>query len=146
MTADAMWAVFAKMRGLNDAHYEAWAFGGAPDRLASLVMQGIKTATSTACAMFDCGVEPEPHAGDYSVILDSRGEAVCILQTTHLTRCRFDEVTPEHAFREGEDDRSLDSWREVHEAYFTECLRGLGLPFSPAIPVLCEEFIRVFPE
>ena len=32
----------------------------------------------------------------------------------------FDEVDEEHAYLEGEGDRSLEYWREVHERFFTE--------------------------
>ncbi len=40
MTAEELW----KKSGLTD-EYEAWAFGEAADKLADLVVMGIKTAT-----------------------------------------------------------------------------------------------------
>ena len=43
MTAKEMW----KESGLA-GEYEAWAFGEAPDQLALLVKDGIKTATCSA--------------------------------------------------------------------------------------------------
>ena len=43
MTAEELW----RCSGLT-GEYEAWAFGEAPDKLASLVKGGIKTATCSA--------------------------------------------------------------------------------------------------
>jgi hypothetical protein len=39
------------------------------------------------------------------------------------------------AFDEGEDDRTLTSWRSGHERYF----RRLGV-FAPDMPLICERF------
>lgn len=86
-----------------------------------------------------------PRAGEYSVILDSHGDASCVVQTTRVYVTPFRCVTPAHARREGEDDRSLDQWRAVHQAFFTRCLAEEGLRFSPDMPVLCEEFHLVYP-
>lgn len=59
-----------------------------------------------------------PRAGEYSVILDSREQAVCIIQTTKVYQAPFRQITAEHAFREGEGDRSLACWQKVHEGFF----------------------------
>ena len=48
MTAERMWQEFTAARGPAEADYEAWAFGGEPDKLAGLVLAGIKTATASA--------------------------------------------------------------------------------------------------
>ena len=45
MTAEEMW----RLSGLQ-GDWEAWAFGDAPDKLASLVLAGQKTGTSSAQA------------------------------------------------------------------------------------------------
>ena len=67
MTAEELW----KSSGLEGA-YEAWAFGEAPDKLAELVVRGIKTATCSAYDLYAAENEPLPEAGDYSVILNSK--------------------------------------------------------------------------
>ena len=55
-------------------------------------------------------------------------------------------MTAEHAFREGEDDRSLASWRRAHEAFFTREMASIGRIFDENMNVVCEEFEKVFPE
>ena len=145
MQAAEMWAAFAAQAGLGDVPWEAWAFGDAPDDLAQLVLRGVKTATSSAYALYALEGEPLPRAGEYSVILDGRGDACCVVQTTRVYVTPFDRVTPAHARQEGEGDRSLAHWRAVHQAFFTRCLAEAGLGFSRDMPVLCEEFRLAYP-
>ncbi|MBR3241422.1 MAG: ASCH domain-containing protein, partial [Parasporobacterium sp.] len=76
MTAEELWE-----RSELAGTYEAWPFGEAPDKLADLVLQGIKTATCSAYDLYQINNEPLPQAGDYSVILNSSEEAVCIIKT-----------------------------------------------------------------
>ena len=147
MNAEQMWAAYAAGHPeAAGADYDAWAFGGDPDGLARLVLSGVKTATASAYPLYALEGEPLPEAGEYSVLLDSREEAVCVIRTERVFTAPFREVGPEQARREGEGDRSLAYWRRVHEAFFTEELAGAGLRFTPELPVVCEEFRRVWPE
>ena len=144
MNAAEMWERFCEKSGIK-ADYDDWAFGGAPDALAELVLNGIKTATASAYPLYEQEQEPLPKAGDYSVILNTQGEAVCIIRTTKVYVVPFREVSADHAFREGEDDRSLESWRKVHRDFFTREMNDEGLSFDEDMPVVCEEFMRVYP-
>ena len=144
MNAAEMWERFCEKSGIK-ADYDDWAFGGAPDALAELVLNGIKTATASAYPLYEQEHEPLPKAGDYSVILNTKGEAVCIIRTTKVYVVPFREVSADHAFREGEDDRSLESWRKVHRDFFTREMNDEGLSFDEDMPVVCEEFMRVYP-
>ncbi|MBE5872485.1 MAG: ASCH domain-containing protein [Lachnospiraceae bacterium] len=139
MTAEELWT----KSGL-DGEYEAWAFGGSPDELAQLVKNGIKTATCSAFCFYELEEEPLPQIGEYSIILDAKEEAVCIIRTTKVYVTAFDQVTKEHAFKEGKGDRSLEYWRRVHEDFFTEELQSAGLDFTVGMKVVCEEFKVVF--
>ena len=139
MTAEELW----KKSGLAGT-YEAWPFGGAPDELADLVVQGIITATCSAYDLYQINNEPLPKAGDYSVILNSREEAVCIIQTRRVYVTEFDKVSEEHAFQEGEGDRSLEYWRKVHESFLTKELASVHRSFDGNAKVVCEEFEVVF--
>ena len=146
MTHQEMWAAYRAASPNAGEEYEAWAYGDDPDGLAELTRAGIKTATASAGVWYGRGEEPLPRAGEYSVILDSREEAVCVIRTERVFTAPFQAVGPEQARREGEGDRSLAYWRQVHETFFTEELAGAGLRFTPELPVVCEEFRRVWPE
>lgn len=139
MTAEELW----KKSGLAGT-YEAWSFGEAPDKLADLVLQGIKTATCSAYDLYQINNEPLPQAGDYSVILNFSEEAVCIIKTIKVYVTEFKNVLEEHAFKEGEGDRSLEYWRMVHESFLTNELASVQKKFDENTKVVCEEFEVVY--
>ena len=139
MTAEELW----KESGLTGI-YEAWSFGEATDKLTDLVLQRIKTATCSAYDLYQINNEPLPKAGDYSVILNSTKEAVCIIKTIKVYVTEFKKVSEEHAFKEGEGDRSLGYWRVVHECFLTNELASVNKSFDENTKVVCEEFEVVY--
>ena len=139
MTSEELW----KRSGLTGT-YEAWPFGEAPDKLADLVLQGIKTATCSAYDLYLMNHEPLPQAGTYSVILNSKEEAVCIIKTLKVYVTAFHQVSDAHAYQEGEGDRSLEYWRKVHLQFLTNELASVNKPFDENTKVVCEEFEVVY--
>ena len=144
MTAQEMWDLYSTAAGIT-ADYEAWAYGDDPDALAELTFRGIKTATASAWPIYELEGEPLPKEGEYSVILDARDEAVCIIRTERVFTVPFCRVDERQAWKEGEGDRTLSYWRKVHERFFTEEMRAAGLVFDVQMKVVCEEFFRVYP-
>lgn len=144
MTAKEMWEIFSKENSLENEEYEAWAFGDDPDTLAELTAKGIKTATCSAYYWYEKEGEELPKAGEYSVILNSRDEAVCVIKTEKVYIEKFANISEEHAYKEGEGDRSLEYWRKVHEDFFTKELAEVGVEFNPNMELVCEEFNTVF--
>lgn len=140
MKPNEMWEDYCRENGLDGLPCaEAWAFGSEPDKLAELVVRGIKTATSSLYALYAPPQEPLPKEGDRTILLDSRGRARCILQTTRVYGVPYNKVGAAHAYREGEGDRSLAFWRQVHKEFFTACLQNTGLSFHETMEVVCEE-------
>lgn len=146
MKAIEMWQEYQNVNPRIGDEMDAWAFGVEPDLLAQLVLDGTKTATASAFDLYDQEREPLPKEGSYDLILDGQGEAVCIIEITKVSVVPFKDVSAEHAYKEGEGDRSLAYWREVHEPLFTEWLMGAGLTFNPTSKVVLEEFKVVFKE
>ena len=141
MTAEEMF----RQSGL-EGEYEAWSFGGDADGLARLVLSGEKPATCSALCFYEMDNERLPAQGDISVILNSKDEAVCIIETTKVYISRFDQVTASHALKEGEGDKSLEYWRKVHEEFFTNELKEIDLRFDKNMNLVCEEFEVVWPK
>jgi uncharacterized protein YhfF len=139
MNAEEMW----KQSGLSGS-YEAWSFGEDADRLADLVKRGIKTATCSAYLFYEMEGDSLPSVGDHSVILNAREEAVCIIETTKVSIVPFKEVPAEHAWKEGEGDRSLACWRRVHEKFFKAELTETDQDFSTKMSIVLEEFQVVY--
>ena len=139
MTAEELW----EKSGLSGT-YDAWAFGEAPDELAELVIQGIKTATCSSYDLYQINNEPLPKAGDYGIILNSNEEAVCIIKTKKVYVTEYNQVSADHAFKEGEGDRSLEYWRMVHESFLTNELSSVHRSFDEHTKVVCEEFEVIY--
>ena len=124
----------------------AWSFGATPehaDELVALVLAGTKTATASALWDYEAEDEPLPQVGTMGIVLDGAGHPRALVETTEVRVVPFDEVDAEHAFLEGEGDRSLAHWREVHQRFFTEHPshdRG----FDPAMPLVLERFRVVY--
>lgn len=120
--------------------YEAWSFGDGgdiADELADLVIRGKKTATTSIYQLYQMEKAPIPSVNGLSIILNSNGEAVCIVRTSDVRICRFCDVTPEHAYKEGEGDRTLDHWRKVHRECFKKELEAHDLHFDESMLVVC---------
>ena len=123
-------------RPLGSLRPPVWAFGAAPeqaDELLALVLAGVKTATASALWGYEAEGEELPTPGALDILTDSRGVPQALVVTTQVDIVPFDEVSAEHAHLEGEGDRSLATWREVHERFFTEhAVHGRG--FSRDMP------------
>ena len=145
MTPKEMWQAYKKINPKIGDDIDAWAFGDLADELADLVLRGEKTATASAYELYKLENEPLPQAGSFDVILDSQDRAVCIVEITKVSVLPFNEVSAEHAFKEGEGDKSLAYWQQFHQAFFTECLAEAGLEFSQETGVVLEEFRKVYP-
>ena len=118
----------------------AWQFGSAPDALAQLVIQGKKTATSSAYVCYELEGEPLPAVGQYSIILNSKDEPVAMIKLTDVRVLPMNEVPAEHAAAEGEGDLSYGYWWDCHKKVFTMDLAEFGKEFSEDMLVVCERF------
>lgn len=113
---------------------DRFPFGDGPelaDELLALILAGKKTATCWSAAEGLKGTQ----VGKSWVVLDGAGRPRAVLQTTELTKRRFNEMDPTFAAEEGEGDLSLAYWRAAHETYFT---RNGG--FAPDMEIWCERF------
>lgn len=136
----------AVIAGLPEETPEAWSFGATPahaDELLTLVMSGTKTATASSLWDLEATGEAVPKVGWLNIILDGSGKPRALLETVGVETVPFSEVTAEHAFAEGEGDRSLEQWRSVHERYWRE-FSADSRGFSPDVPVVCERLRLLF--
>lgn len=146
-TIDAFWDNFLKETKLENVQlHDAWAFGDSAslaDDLASLTVKGIKTATASAYIEYVLDHEALPQVSDHAldIILDGQGQPVAVIRVTKVYVVPFLDVTPEYAYKEGEADRSLDSWRKIHHQYWQRTFEARGLAIEiDQIDVVCEEF------
>ena len=145
MTPQEMCNAYKQINSAIGDEIDAWAFGVDADFLADLVLKGEKTATASAYDLYTLEGEPLPREGTFDVILDGKDRAVCIVEITKVSVQSFNQVSAQHAFKEGEGDKTLVYWRQVHEDFFKDCLGEAGLTFTPESKVVLEEFRKVYP-
>jgi uncharacterized protein YhfF len=124
---------------------EAW--GDSPemaDELGDLIFRGIKTATCSALWEWETEGKPIPRQGQLTVVLDGKGNPLCIAETTEVTIRQYNEVDDEFAQAEGEGDFSLAYWREAHRNFFSRTLLKIGREFSEDMPLVCERFTVIY--
>lgn len=138
------WKNFCQIHNLDaNTSVDAFAFGYTDqeaDHLARLVNQGIKTATTSIYE----DDEHLPKVGEYSIILDSRDNPVCVIQEKSVTVIPYDQISAEYAYLEGEGDRSYEYWRSVHDDFFEREFREqLNQDFDSKTLMVCEVFAKV---
>ncbi len=112
---------------------------------ARLVDQGIKRASCDLLAAYEIEGRDKPAPGAFTLVVDWAQNPVCVIVTTQVEIAAFDQVSAEFAYREGEGDRSLAQWREIHRCYFEREASQLGISFSPQDLLLLEQFEKVYP-
>ena len=132
---------------VRDEQYVAEGWGDSPemaDELGALIADGTKTATCSALWEYEAEDEPLPQVGLKSVVLDGKGDPLCIVETTEVEVRPYEEVDAGFAYEEGEGDRSLEYWREAHWSFFSRTLPNMGKEPTTDMPLVCERFRVVY--
>jgi uncharacterized protein YhfF len=127
--------------------YVAEGWGDSPqmaDELGALIAQEIKTGTCSALWEWEAEGNPIPQAGLITVVIDGRGEPLCIVETVDVSVRKYNEVDADFARSEGEGDLSLNYWREAHRNFFSRTLPKIGKEFSEDMPLVCERFRLIY--
>jgi uncharacterized protein YhfF len=115
------------------------------DELLGLVLEGGKRATSSLVADFRAEGEQLPRIGSHWIACDGRGVPRIIIRSTELRVGTFATVDAAFAAAEGEDDRSLESWRREHRRYWTRTCAARGVTWSEDDEIVLERFAVVWP-
>jgi uncharacterized protein YhfF len=132
---------------VREERYVAEAWGDSPrlaDELGALIVSGTKTATSSAFWEYEAEDEPLPSVGLKAIVLDGKGDPLCIVETTEVAVRPYDEIDAQFAFEEGEGDRSLDYWRDAHWRFFSRTLPSISKQPTTEMPLVCERFRVVY--
>lgn len=131
----------------SNKSFVAESFGDGPalaEELGQLAASGVKTGTCSSLWEWESEGNPVPRPGLITVLLDGRGSPLCIIETTEVNVCRFDEVDAQFAYAEGEGDRSLLYWRDAHQRYFARVLAKTNKEPAMDMPLVCERFQVIY--
>ena len=127
--------------------YIAEGWGDSPemaDELGALIAQGTKTGTCSALWEWEAEGNTPTQVGEITIVIDGKGEPLCIVETTEVTIRNYNEVDADFARAEGEGDLSLEYWREAHRNFFSRTLSKIGKEFSEEMPLVCERFTVIY--
>lgn len=115
------------------------------DDLLLEVMHGAKRATSELVAAFAEDGDPLPRIGSHWIACDSTGTPRIVMRSIEFRLGTFDGVDEAFAWDEGEDDRTLASWRRAHAAYWSRTCAARGVDWSESDEIVLERFRVVWP-
>ncbi|KGE13104.1 ASCH domain-containing protein [Sphingobacterium deserti] len=112
---------------------------------AELVQKGIKRATTHALSSLQLHNEELPSVDDIAIITDWYGNPKAIIKTVKVAIVQFKDITAEYEYIEGEGDKSLAYWKQVHWDYYLRELSDHGIQPTPAMELVCEQFETIWP-
>lgn len=142
------WEKVKAERKLEGDYNFAFGFGDSKelkDELIELVLDGTKMATTSLFKELELLGEPTPTVGDYNILLDGDNKPRAVMRTIDTRLMKFKDVPEEHAWVEGEDDRTLEAWKEDHTRYWIRVGKRLGFDFHEDMEVILERFEVIYP-
>src|SRR5262249_47813932 len=128
--------------------YEVFQIGNSPEAAddgATLIKQGVKTATSSLLWTSQATNKPLPVVGSLSIVTDGHGNPVCVVETSAVELKAFAEVDAASAYAYGAWERTLETWRAHGWAFNAPRCHALGKAPTPEMPLVCEPLRVVYP-
>lgn len=115
------------------------------DKLVAAVLRGEKTSTTGLHEEYLREGTPISGVGERSLVVDSEGRGVAVIETTGIDVRRMGDVDLQFAIDEGEGFETLEQWHEAHVRFFTsaEMVAAVGdppVPINDDTLVVCERF------
>ncbi len=149
--AAVMWQAYAAAHpeaGCASPDYTVERFGDSDalaDELLACVLDGPKRATAALVDDFRVEDEPLPRLGSHWIACDGSGRPRLVIRSMELRIATFDDVDAAFAYDEGEDDRTLASWRVNHRRYWERTCAARGATWSESDEIVLERFRVVWP-
>ena len=134
--------------GITGDFADAWGFGDNPelmDELLGYVLNGIKRTSTSLHIESELEGWPMEHEGEYNIILDGRNMPAAVIKTMSVRRVKYRDVDADHAYWEGEGDRTLETYFLEHDKYYLRRGEALGFEFNKDMLVDLNRFELVYP-
>lgn len=148
-SAEQLWKDYNETTDTNGDSYQTRWFGdqNQPTEVqaaAEAILNGTKTATTTPLDTYTNEQVAIPQPGDYNVLLNGDMKAVAIIKTVVSELIPFYRISAEHAWHEGDGDRTIGDWRARKTAEFTPTLEAHGHTLTSDTPMVSEVFEVVY--
>lgn len=115
------------------------------DQLVAAIQSGEKTTTTGLHEEYVREGRQLEEPGQRSLVIDSDGRPVAVIETLEVELRRFADVDLQFAIDEGEGFETVEAWREAHERFFTSADMVAALGDPPVVIdddtiVVCETF------
>jgi uncharacterized protein YhfF len=147
---DKIWNDYLLTLPENERHqtyFEAASWGNSAelaDQISSLIVSGVKTTTSSLLWSQQQENWTVEKPGDKSIVLDSQGNPVCIIETTEVFVQAFNKVSADFVYHYGEGDRTMNFWNKNMWDYYAEECKGLGLMAEKQMPMIYHVFKVIY--
>jgi uncharacterized protein YhfF len=142
------WEKVKKEKNIEENFVDAWAFGDNPelkDELLGLILNGKKRTSTSLLKESEIEGYPRDEVGQYNIILDGRNKPAAVIKTVSVTPGKLHDVTEEHAYYEGEGDRSVETYLAEHIKYYKRIGEASGFEFNTDMDVEFVRFELVYP-
>ncbi len=117
------------------------------DRLAALVVNGKKKASSGLYKWYEDAGAALPKVGTKHIITNFDGTAQAIIETVQVDTVPFNQISAAYAAMDiGTEVDALAKWKEAHRAFFQNALEESGQKFTEDMLVVCEVFKTLWPQ
>lgn len=107
------------------------------------ILSGRKTLMTYPENGYRTAMKGRPSAGDLNIIVNWAGEPVCVIETVCVNRMLFRDLGAKLAEK---DLPGVENWQEIKETEFKRELEELSMEFDDQMPVIAEEFRKIWPE
>ncbi len=142
------WEEVKNETGITGGFVDAWGFGDNPDLMDELlgyVLKGIKQTSTDLLKESELEGWPTNHEGEYNIILDGKDQPAAVIKTVSVRRVKYRDVDADHAYLEGEGDRTLETYFMEHDKYYKRRGEALGFEFNKDMLVDLVRFELVYP-
>lgn len=142
------WEKVKKEKGIQDDFNDAWGFGDNPElkqEMIELILNGKKRTSTNLLIESKLAGYPDSRIGAYHIILDGEDNPTAVIRTVQLTLGKLEDVSDDHAYWEGEGDRTRETYLNEHIKYYKRIGEQLGFEFNLDLELEFERFKLIYP-
>ncbi len=117
------------------------------NRLAELVLNGKKKASSGLYFWYEEANADLPKIGTKLIVTDFNGKARAIIETKKVDTIQFNQISKDYAGIDmGTKIEPLKKWKKAHWGFFANAMEQSGEKPTEEMLIVCERFETIWPK